>query len=149
MRADYRGPVAESCVEFATLERAAYNLLNNTLVRATRGRVRMSVFGVPAASPGDVRFVVANPLRPAQRRVLVAHSPDDHDALLLGGFTTSGPRLGLRICADLMARVYGLPSAARAVETGCVGAHLVGDWFVAWLHWPVAAREGGHFVRAR
>jgi hypothetical protein len=43
----------------------------------------------------------------------------------------------LRICAELVTDVYGLPNVAESAGGGYFGARALGDAFVAWFHWPI------------
>lgn len=135
----YEGSVATSCLEFSSLDRVLYNLLNNAAAHAARSPVHLVILGTPPANTQSLRFVVLNEVRSEHHVALRERFGDDLCALWDGGFTTGGTGLGMSICADFVARAYGLNSVARGVHEGYVGAKLIGDRFIAWAHWPVCA----------
>lgn len=143
------GSIAECCVEFAALDRVLYNLINNAVRFAADEVVAVRVDPLAAAIPGGdealihVRFAVINRISVAQRSALLDRfGGADLGELFVGGFTTGGHGVGLRICAELVAHGYHLGELAEGARSGLVGARLVDDHFVAWFHWP-GRREGG------
>jgi len=136
----YHGILCASCLEFSTLDRVIYNLINNAARFSVDGTVRFTLLPLPAETPQDIRFVIANHLPPAQRAALTERFGGNLTALFGGGFTTGGHGLGARICADLCAQAYGVPSFEEAAAGGYFGARLVGEEFVAWFHWPVPGK---------
>jgi len=58
-------------------------------------------------------------------------------SLFQGGFTTGGTGQGMRICAHVVRHAYGLTDYDQALNVGYVGARLLTDYFVAWVHWPI------------
>jgi len=136
----YQGILCESCLEFSTLDRVIYNLINNAARFSADGTVRFTLLPLPAEAPRDIRFIIANHLTPAHRATLTERFGTNLTALFGGGFTTGGHGLGARICADLCAQAYGVPSFEEAAAGGYFGARLVGEEFVAWFHWPVPGK---------
>ncbi|MEZ4380779.1 MAG: hypothetical protein R3A79_05500 [Nannocystaceae bacterium] len=150
-RIDYRssfdGSVADCCIEFAALDRVLYNLINNATRFTTDGAVYVRIDPLaeaPAVGPGNVRFAVLNRVSAGQRaRLRERFGGDDLRELFVGGFTTGGHGVGLRICADLVVHGYRLPALREAITSGLVGARIIGDCFVAWFHWPGRSRDAG------
>lgn len=139
----FDGSIADCCIEFAALDRVLYNLINNATRFTADGAVYVRVDPVSSASadakvagPGNVRFAVVNQVSAAQKARLRERFGDDLSELFVGGFTTGGHGLGLRICADLVVHGYRLTETKKAYETGLVGARIIDDRFVAWFHWP-------------
>lgn len=137
----YDGTIAARCLEFSTLDRIVYNLVNNAAEHTHDGLVRLVVMPVhePHESHAEgmlLRLAVINRLDPHQRDTLRHRFGGEPSELFLGGFTTAGHGLGLRICADLVAHAAGLPSIALALDHGHLGVRIVDDWFVAWFVWP-------------
>lgn len=144
-RSGYDGAISTRCLEFSSLDRVLYNLMNNATRHAADGAVRLDVDpvqweGDPGDrasddSPHDLRFVVRNGLTRAQRETLLERFPDGLAPLFEGGFTTGGTGVGLSVCAEIVAHAYGIASPEDAVRGGYVGA-AADDEFVAWFHWP-------------
>jgi signal transduction histidine kinase len=135
----FAGSVSERCVEFAALDRALYNLINNATQHAADEHVFLTILPIPDGSPASLRFVVANRVTDEQQQRLVARGGEQLSWLFAGGFTTGGTGLGMRICADFVTNAFGLASLDAAVQGGYVGARLLGSAFVAWFHWPIVA----------
>ena len=139
-RSSFTGSVADCCIEFAALDRVLYNLINNATRFTTDGAVYVRVdplVEAAAEGPGNVRFAVINRISAGQRaRLRERFGGDDLRELFVGGFTTGGHGVGLRICADLVVHGYRLPSLREALTCGLVGARIIDDSFVAWFHWP-------------
>lgn len=136
----YEGGIAERCLEFSALDRVIYNLINNAVTYSADGRVFFAFAPVPEVDPPrDLRFVVGNLITEEQQQALKQSFPHGVDALFEGGFTTGGNGLGLRICADFVGNAYGLSSAAQGLAEGHFGAQLTDDYFITWVHWPIAA----------
>lgn len=125
--------VATSCLEFAALERAVYNLLNNA-VRHVDGDVLHVWLTV---LDDDARIVVANPVPVAHADALKSKLAAD-PAALYGAFTTTGSGLGLAIVADIVGNAYGLTEPEELVADGYIGTRIVDGSFVSWVHWPLA-----------
>lgn len=135
----FDGHISETCVEFAALDRMLYNLINNAFRHASTPHVHVHLVVLPSPEQPshDLRFVVSNPIDHAQRRRLEARFGDTLGDLFLGGFTTGGSGLGMRIVAEFAANAYGLNLVEDAIAQGYVGVSLVDDQFVVWFHWPV------------
>ena len=125
--------VAESCLEFAMLERAVFNLLNNAARHADADPV--DVWLDPVA--GNARVAVINHVSRADaeklREVLATNS-----ACLYTSFTTTGSGLGLGIVAEIVGSAYGLSETDELVAEEYVGTQIVDGSFVTWLHWPLS-----------
>ncbi|SDT93055.1 hypothetical protein SAMN05444156_0839 [Verrucomicrobium sp. GAS474] len=135
----YAGVICESCLEFSTLDRIIYNLMNNAARFTADGRVLLAMVPTPSVeNPENVRFVIANRIAPEHASTLRDRFGDRVDELLRGGFTTGGNGLGLRICADFCAQAYGLADFDTARDGGYFGARLQDDLFLVWFHWPTA-----------
>jgi signal transduction histidine kinase len=139
VQARYTGAIAERCLEFSALDRVIYNLVNNAAAHSADGRIGMAILPLPADGPHDIRLVVANAVTPEQRQAVQARFPTGPGALFEGGFTTGGSGLGMRICADFICNAYGVGSVEQGLAEGHFGASFLGDAFVAWVHWPIAA----------
>jgi signal transduction histidine kinase len=135
----YSGAVAERCLEFSALDRVVYNLVNNAVVHSAGGPVLLAITPVPADAPQQLRIAVANAVSAEQRGAVEARFPEGPGQLFQGGFTTGGSGLGMRICADFVCNAYGLDDVSQGLAEGHFGAAFVGDSFVAWVHWPIAA----------
>lgn len=137
----YDGTIAGCCLEFSTLDRIVYNLVNNAAEHTLDGRVRLVVMPIHEHERSDadgvlLRVAVINRLGSHQRDTLRRRFGGEPSGLFMGGFTTEGHGLGLRICADLVAHAAGVPSIALALDRGHLGVRIVEDWFVAWFVWP-------------
>ena len=134
---DFDGAISSCCLEFSSLERVLYNLVNNAARHSADGKVRFFVREVRDQTEGhDVQFAVANRVKPEERTTLEQRFGDDLSGLFRGGFTIGGTGVGMKVIAEIVANAYGLTSVAAATEGGYVGAQLVGEEFVAWAHWP-------------
>jgi hypothetical protein len=129
----YAGTLCESCMEFSSLDRIIYNLMNNAARYSSDFKVHFFIAGIP----GAVRFVVANAVTPEHRRMLVESFGDHPGELFRGGFTTGGHGVGARICADFCAHAFGISDFDEALQGGYFGACWIGDYFAAWFHWPI------------
>lgn len=130
--------IATRCIEFSALDRVLYNLINNAVRHTADEQVYLSAFLTEAEPQNDVRFVVANPID-ASHRERLATLVDQPQDLFREGVTTSSTGLGLRICSEFVANAYGLGNPETCVTEGYVGAELLDDHFVAWVHWPLVA----------
>ncbi len=132
------GDVAECCMEFSALDRVLYNLVNNAAEHGLGDRVHVSI--VPVNEGRELQFRVVNRLGPEHAATLVERfGGDDVSQLLHGGFTTGGHGVGTRICAEMVRHGYGLDGVEEVIRGGYAGAHVVGDRFVAFFHWPALA----------
>lgn len=139
VEATYDGSVSQRCVEFAALDRVVYNLMNNAVEGTTDGTIELYLMGVPASDAAHLRIAVANPVDEATAAPLREEfGGDDVSGLFRGGYTTGGSGVGLRICTDFVGHAYGV-TPRGAVDEGHVGARLLEDTFVNWVHWPALA----------
>jgi hypothetical protein len=133
----YEGPVAASCAELGALERALYNVLNYVRRHAGDGRVELRLSAEPPADPYDARVVVATLAAGRHRRALREQLDRGLGPLLDGGRPRESPLDSLWVAAALISGAYGLGQAAESAVERYVGADLLGDRLVAWLHWPL------------
>lgn len=134
---DFDGGLSSSCLEFSTVERAMYNLVNNALAHTADGNVKMFVTVLEPEEPQNVKIATANAVSEAERTELARTFGDDLGRLFEGGFTIGGAGVGLSVCARMVSRAYGVESVRRAIENGYVGATVRDGEFIAWMHWPV------------
>jgi signal transduction histidine kinase len=135
----YEGTLCESCLEFSSLDRIIYNLMNNAARCTSDGSVHFYVLPVPEEAPENVRFVITNAVTLEHRlRLDAAFAGRSLSDIFNGGFTTGGHGMGLRICADFCSQAYGLPDFELAKTVGYFGAKWLGEDFAAWFHWPLA-----------
>ena len=133
----FEGTLCESCLEFATLDRIIYNLMNNAAQYSSDQVIHFAVLPIPREDPKNIRFVVANKISPKQQGILMRNFPRHLSDIFDSGFSTGGHGLGVRICADFCAQAYGINDLAEAREAGHFGAKLLDGYFVAWFHWPI------------
>jgi hypothetical protein len=134
----YQGTLCESCLEFSTLDRIIYNLLNNAARNANDHVVQFHILPVPKQEMAEnLRFVVANHVSVEQSERLAAAVPD-LGQLFHRGFTTDGHGVGMSIVADFCTQAFGVYDDEKAQKEGYYGAKWIDDNFVAWFHWPVA-----------
>lgn len=132
----YAGNLSQRCLEFSALDRVLYNLVNNAAEHTADGSITLAVFRVHGGTSNSVRFVVANPVEPQHAGSIEALVGDTPGKLMLGGLSTTGGGIGLRICAEFVAHAFGLRSARAAVDGGYAGASLRENTFATWVHWP-------------
>lgn len=137
----FAGSVSERCVEFSALDRVLYNLMNNAARHCRDQQVALTIIPLEDAPPQSLRFVIANRISRQQQEQLEAHFGAGRELgrLFLGGFTTGGNGLGMRIGAEFVTNAYGLSSIEEALAAGYVGAAILDQRFVNWFHWPVVA----------
>ena len=135
----FDGNVSERCLEFAALDRVLYNLMNNAVRNTFDGDVYLVILPVPDQAVENLRFSIYNRVSPEQADVLRMRHGEKLGTLFHGGFTTGGTGLGMRICADFVTNAYGIRTVDAALEAGYIGARLMGDYFINWFHWPIAA----------
>lgn len=137
--AHFQGYVSECCLEFGALDRIFYNLINNACRHTADETIRLTMLDL--RQPGrdgrgeNVRFVFDNTLDDDDLHRLAGRHLTE---LFHPGVSSTQSGLGLTVVADFVAAAYGLPSREQALEAGYVGARLVKDQFVVWLHWPIA-----------
>ena len=134
----YEGTLCESCLEFSTLDRIIYNLLNNAARNANDRVVQFHILPIPTQETVEnLRFVIANQVSSEHAMRLKAALPD-LGQLFGSGFTTGGHGVGMSIVADFCTQAFGIYDDGKAREDRYYGAQWIDDNFVAWFHWPVA-----------
>ena len=134
----YEGTLCDSCLEFSTLDRIIYNLLNNAARNADDHVVQFHILPMPRQEAAEnLRFVFANRVSGDHATRLSAAVPD-LGQLFRSGFTTGGHGVGMSIVADFCTQAFGIYDDEKARKDGYYGAQWIGDNFVAWFHWPVA-----------
>ncbi len=134
----YEGTLCESCLEFSTLDRIIYNLLNNAARNANDHVVQFHILPQPKGEAAEnLRFVIANHVSGEHAAELTAAVPD-LGQLFRSGFTTGGHGVGMSIVADFCTQAFGIYDDEAARKDGYYGARWIQDTFVAWFHWPVA-----------
>jgi hypothetical protein len=133
---EYEGAIAERCLEFSALDRVLYNLLNNARRHSADRTAELWMLPSPPEAPRDVRFVVRNPVAPADKARL-EELDEQRRSLFSPEVSSTGSGLGLSIAAEFVANAYGLESPERAADFGHVGAQTDGDSINVWVHWPI------------
>ena len=136
---DFDGVISSCCLEFSSLDRILYNLINNALNHAADGFVRVFAKQVGDRGHGDVRFVTANQVSDDEAEALSGKFEHGLGELFLSDFTIGGTGVGLQIVREIVANAYGLSDGRNVVEEGYVGAELREDVFLCWCHWPIMA----------
>ncbi len=86
----FSGTLCESCLEFSTLDRIVYNLMNNAAKYSRDGVINFYALPVPPSAPTSVRFVLCNTIEASQRRRLEETFDGHLSEIFRGGFTTAG-----------------------------------------------------------
>jgi hypothetical protein len=134
----YAGNLCESCLEFSTLDRIIYNLLNNAARNADDHVVQFHILPTPKQeTPENLRFVIANHVSGEHAAKLTQAVPD-LGQLFRSGFTTGGHGVGMSIVADFCTQAFGVYDDEAARKDRYYGAQWIDGKFVAWFHWPVA-----------
>ena len=129
----FDGNISECCVEFGALDRILYNLMNNACRHTPADEIRLSILPLPQER--DLRFVLANQVRPEDERRLETQDLAD---LFKPGVSSTGSGFGMTVAADFVANAYGLGSRDAAVRKAYLGAKVLDGEFTAWFHWPIA-----------
>lgn len=132
----YAGNLSQRCLEFSALDRVVYNLINNAAQHTADGGIQLALFPVDGETTRSVRIVVVNAVRPEHASAVQALAGDTPGRLFLGGLSTTGSGIGLRICGEFVAHAFGLRSVKAAVAGGYAGATLRENTFATWVHWP-------------
>ncbi|MCX6955194.1 MAG: hypothetical protein NTV51_23825 [Verrucomicrobia bacterium] len=135
----FDGNIAERCLEFSALDRVIYNLVNNAVRHTSDDEIGFWIFPVGDGEAKSVRFVVTNRVTGAHRAKLAALTPYSGSALMIGGRSTTGGGMGLRICAEFVGHAFGVRSVTEVLTKGYAGTLVREDEFVSWFHWPCAA----------
>lgn len=136
---EFDGDISERCIEFGSLDRVLYNLINNAARHASEPKVSISCVPVPGDGQGNLRFVVANPIEPDHGRRLDENLGESLHGLFESDFSTTGSGIGLGICSLIVANAFGVPTVSRAVQEKYLGAAVRENCFFSWFHWPVVA----------
>lgn len=133
MENEFRGFVAERCLEFAELDSFFYHLANNTLRFASEPHLYIHV----TQRKGDnLLWTFGNPVSPQQAKA-VQEAAAREGSLFNYGASTGGTGLGLAILGSCVAYAYGYENTQQAEAAGVFG-HLVRDGcFLLWFHWPM------------
>lgn len=132
--------IASCCIEFSTLDRVLYNLVNNALRHTDDAVVELYADVLhDDAQHEHLQLSTCNEVTDAQRDALSEKFGNDASNIFAGGFSTTGSGLGLSICTECVTNAYHIGSPKLAIEKHYVGARLEGNKFYAWVHWPVVA----------
>jgi signal transduction histidine kinase len=134
---DFDGVISSRCMEFSTLDRVLYNLINNAAKHAADQRVDLVVMPTPPEDPRNLRFVVLNRTTLDHRNLLRSRFRDSINGLFQEEFTTGGSGVGLSICADLVGNAFGVPDPIQGLDDGYLGAAWIEDRLATWFHWPI------------
>lgn len=134
------GIMSNRCLETSSIDRIAYNLMNNAARFSAAEAITLSVEDVSADL---LRFVVSNQVNDEQVGWLQQNVGNDLNALWNGGLTHKGHGRGLRNCAELITRCFGLVASQDAADDGYLGLTLEGNIFSAWFHWPLYHPQPG------
>jgi signal transduction histidine kinase len=136
--ADFDGDISSSCLEFSSLERVLYNMINNAAAHTVDKTIRFFVTALEREAPQNAKFAVANFTRGDELEQITDRFDHDLSPLFDGGFTIGGTGVGLSVVAQTVANAYGLDHPGDASRLGYVGAQINGTEFITWAHWPVA-----------
>ncbi len=136
----YDGNIADSCLEFSTLERLLYNLINNAVRHAIDGLVGLRALSLDD-DQANLRFMVFNRITSDHADALRQSGAGREDLghLFRDDFTTHGTGLGLGICAEITAHAYGLLSVNDGIAGNYIRAMIQDDTFLVYFHWPATA----------
>jgi len=140
-RGSYSGAIASCCLEFSTVDRVIYNLVNNAVRHGEGEEIEMIMAPDRDTDPGNLLFVVRNPISETGEAKLNAAFGERWWKLFHGGFTTDGTGLGMRICADCVGRAYGVLELEELVREGYLGVRRDESGFSAWFFWPLMPEE--------
>ena len=141
----YAGALTECCLESAAIDRIFYNLANNACRHAAGDRLDMAIFPVPRPPGECLRFVLSNPLNPADAGYLeglatpgAAKPTPSLLPLFEPRVSTTNSGFGLTVVADFVAGAFGLRDRSEALHKRYVGAVVQDGRFRVWFHWPMA-----------
>jgi hypothetical protein len=133
----FHGTLCESCLEFSSLDRMIYNLMNNASRHASDRQIYFNLIALPPEEPRHLRFVIVNRVSAEHRAAMQQQFGDDPGELFRGGYTTDGHGQGARICADFCTHAHGLSHFNAAKDAGYFGARWIDDYLAVWFHWPI------------
>ncbi|MDA3873633.1 MAG: hypothetical protein PF795_06705 [Kiritimatiellae bacterium] len=136
----YSGPIASCCMEFSTLDRVIYNLINNAFTHGEGDTVEFFMLPDNEQQPENLFLAVKNKLSAQGESRLDAHFGREWFRLFEGGFSTNGTGAGLKICADCVSRAYKIPSLREMVAKQIVGINQHSGDFFCWVFWPLMPR---------
>ncbi len=131
--------IACCCLEFSTIDRVIYNLINNAMKYGNGEIVEMTLEGECGDQPENLKVTVSNPISPSQVDTLNQKFGGKWEELFRGGFTTEGSGLGMSICADCVSNAYGIESFEELIAGGYLGAGISGGNYTAWFYWPLVS----------
>ena len=135
---EFKGNIANSCVEFSALDRTLYNLMNNAIRESLSDDHEIELFVVTKPDTEeieDLRFWIRNRISSDQSLGLRTRFGDNLSDLFLTSFSTTGSGMGMQIVGEFVGKAYGV-SAKRALEMNLAGIHLEEEYFNVWFHWP-------------
>lgn len=135
----FDGVVSSCCMEFAALDRALYNLINNATRFTADERVKVVVTADQPSGHANLRFAISNAVNPADMARLkdtLTAKRADLTSLFAGGITLGGNGFGMRICADLVCHNYELDRVDTALEQGLLGIDISDEQFRVWFSCP-------------
>jgi len=130
---EFRGFVAERCLEFAELDSLFYHILNNAARYAEPAQLRIGVR--QTQDNNNLLWTFANPISAEQVERLRAIEAAHGNLFAYGAGSGSG--VGLALVASAIAYAYGFDEAHEAVQEGYCGWQVEGDCFLLWFHWPM------------
>ena len=135
--------IACCCLEFSTVDRVIYNLMNNALTYGVGEAVDLWVQADQATHSPNLLITVENDISLETKEQLESRFKGHLEKIFLGGFSTSGGGDGLQICLDCVRNAYGYTSADESLEAGLLGARIyeAGDTYrmQSWFFWPLMA----------
>jgi len=129
--------IASCCMEFATLDRVLYNLVNNAIRHGEGSAVEMYMLPDQAAKPEHLFLGVKNKMSDTGKAGLMERFGSNWSELFRSGYTTGGSGFELSICADCVSRAYQVHTFEALVAGRYLGAEARGDAFLAWVFWPL------------
>lgn len=132
--------IASCCMEFSTLDRIIYNLVNNAIRHADDTAAELHAHRRTAADGSEHMLIYTqNRVTSEQSNILSSKFGSELGKLFEGGFTTTGSGLGMRICTECVCSAYGIGNIKNTIQRHYVGARLQDSCFYAWVHWPLIA----------
>jgi len=131
--------IACCCLEFSTVDRIIYNLMNNAFQYGSGDFVDFSIGVDDSRHPKNLVVTIENQVDLDHFEVLKTRFDANWNALFLGGFTTGGSGDGMRICSECVCNAYGYTSVEEALQDGLIGALGNAPRFRTWFCWPLLA----------
>lgn len=133
--------IASCCMEFSTLDRVIYNMVNNAIRHAqphSEIHIETAQRG-KTANHQHLLVVVRNRLSDDACQKLEQLCGGDYSKLFDQKTSSTGSGLGLAIAAQAVSSAYRLRSTEHAIVEHIIGAMLEENEFSIWVHWPVLA----------